>query len=492
VSKSDRQTEGQLSERPLAELIREIIDAELSGAVRLSRGPAKVVIYFEKGDLVFATSNLRAHRLREIFKRNKVAETKIDELPAMMSDEEVGAALIQQKVITAAQLQGMRLSQVTDVLRVALLWTDGHWSYDRRVRVAGDLRVSIDSGRLLLESARLLPVTFVKSRVGAGAAAYSVAKTSGLPLSPTEALTLSRVTEAGTEVSLIDLAARGLREPDALRGIYGLCVAGALYPADYKTVFSDAPKFTPATKEARPAAKPVAATTPEAELNGLFARLNAAKTHYDVLDVGAAADLSVIKSAYHDLARRFHPDRFHQSDLRAKIESAFARIGRAYETLSDQKRRNEYDKSLVSKPGAKPATTTTEPTAAPTPTQKQSSPERAENSFRLGTEALKRNQHDDAIRHFAEAATLEPRVARYRAYYGSALMRNPSLRRTAESELQAALKLEPNNASFRVMLAELYQQVGLSKRAEHEAVRALTADPKNEGARALLSSLTNK
>jgi Tfp pilus assembly protein PilF len=58
--------------------------------------------------------------------------------------------------------------------------------------------------------------------------------------------------------------------------------------------------------------------------------------------------------------------------------------------------------------------------------------------------------------------------------------------------LQAALKLEPNNASFRVMLAELYQQVGLSKRAEHEAVRALTADPKNEVARALLSSLTNK
>lgn len=491
MSKSDRQIEGQLSERPLAELIREIIDAELSGAIRLSRGPAKVVVYFHKGDLVFANSNLRAHRLREIFKRNKVAETQIDELPAMMSDEEVGAALIQQKVITVAQLQGMRLAQVTDVLRVALLWTDGHWSYDRRVRVADDLRVSIDTGRLLLECARLLPVTFIRSRLGDGASNYSVAKTSTLPLSPIETLTLSRVTEAGTEVSFVDLASRGLREQDVLRGIYALCVAGVLYAADYKTIFSDAPKFTPAVKEAKPVAKPAGVTTPEAEVNGLFARLSVAKTHYDVLDIGAAADLSVIKSAYHDLARRFHPDRFHQSDLRARIESAFARIGRAYETLSDQKRRNEYDKSLVSKHSAKPVSTA-EPPAASTPAQKQSSTDRAEDSFRLGTEALKRNQHDDAIRHFADAATLEPRVARYRAYYGSALMRNPSLRRTAETELQAALKLEPNNASFRVMLAELYQQVGLSKRAEHEAVRALTADPKNEGARALLSSLTNK
>jgi Tfp pilus assembly protein PilF len=71
-------------------------------------------------------------------------------------------------------------------------------------------------------------------------------------------------------------------------------------------------------------------------------------------------------------------------------------------------------------------------------------------------------------------------------------MRNPSLRRTAETELQAALKLEPNNPSFRVMLAELYQQVGLRKRAEQEAMRALAADSTNKPARELLSNLSRK
>jgi tetratricopeptide (TPR) repeat protein len=130
--------------------------------------------------------------------------------------------------------------------------------------------------------------------------------------------------------------------------------------------------------------------------------------------------------------------------------------------------------------------------AAPTNNKREPEATRAETSFRLGTEALQRDRHEDAIRYFAEAATLEPRIAKYRAYYGSALRRNPSLRRTAETELQAALKLEPNNASFRVMLAELYQQIGLRKRAEHEAVRALTADPNNKPARDLLSSLTSK
>jgi Tfp pilus assembly protein PilF len=71
-------------------------------------------------------------------------------------------------------------------------------------------------------------------------------------------------------------------------------------------------------------------------------------------------------------------------------------------------------------------------------------------------------------------------------------MRNPSLRRTAETELQAALKLEPDNASFHLMLAELYQRIGLRKRAEHEALRALSADPANKSARELLSSLASK
>ena len=129
VSTSDRQTEGQLSERPLAELIRELIDAKLSGAVRLSNGPAKVVVYFEKGDLLFAASNLRAHRLREVFKRNAIAEAQIDEFSSLTSDEELGAALVQKGTITTAVLQEMRSAQATDVLRVALLWTAGYcWS----------------------------------------------------------------------------------------------------------------------------------------------------------------------------------------------------------------------------------------------------------------------------------------------------------------------------------------------------------------------------
>ena len=87
---------------------------------------------------------------------------------------------------------------------------------------------------------------------------------------------------------------------------------------------------------------------------------------------------------------------------------------------------------------------------------------------------------------------LEPREARYHARYGSALMRRHDSRRTAETELRAALAIEPDNASFRVTLAELYQQLGLRRRALGEVARALAADPGNIAARELLSNLKNK
>src|SRR5438128_5109777 len=73
--------QGQLSEHPLAELIREINNTGLSGALRVSHDRAKVVVYFETGDLLFAASNLRAHRLREVLKRSGIADENLHQYP---------------------------------------------------------------------------------------------------------------------------------------------------------------------------------------------------------------------------------------------------------------------------------------------------------------------------------------------------------------------------------------------------------------------------
>jgi Tfp pilus assembly protein PilF len=80
--------------------------------------------------------------------------------------------------------------------------------------------------------------------------------------------------------------------------------------------------------------------------------------------------------------------------------------------------------------------------------------------------------------------------ATYRAFYGHALSSNEKSRRLAEVELQAALKLEPNNPDYRTMLAQLYKALGFPRRARAEAERSLATAPNHAGARDLLRDLS--
>ncbi|HMJ25917.1 MAG TPA: DUF4388 domain-containing protein [Pyrinomonadaceae bacterium] len=489
--------EGKLGENPLAELIREITATALTGALRLAQDRAQVAVYFEDGRLVFATSNLRAHRLREVVKRNGLTEAHVAEFPVQTSDEEIGAAMIKTGLLKPETLAAIRVKQVSDVLRLALLWTDGSWVFEPRVRLADATRVQIDVSRLLLECARHLPATFIASRLESSGSTNlkAVNNNSATNLLPAEAAILKRASQS---VTLSELK----NDEDTLRAIYALSLSGLLEMSEWPVALGEQKPSvsTQAPAGVQSKAKSAAAveTDEMADLEALFARLNIAADHYEVLDVGRVATIDEIKNAYHALARRFHPDRFHQNEaqLRNRVESAFARIAHAYETLSDQPQRTDYDASRTSKAPAASVPKSAPPGdsngAKQTGARVSTDADRAEASFQYGLDALKRNRPDEAIRFLAEAAMLSPREARYRAHYGYALIRQSNTRRIAETELQAALSLEPENAAYRVMLAELYKNLGLLKRAEGELDRALALDSKNEAARSLLLSLKSK
>ncbi|HEV3173276.1 MAG TPA: molecular chaperone DnaJ [Actinocrinis sp.] len=66
------------------------------------------------------------------------------------------------------------------------------------------------------------------------------------------------------------------------------------------------------------------------------------KDYYKVLGVPKDAPTADIKKAYRKLARQFHPDA-NKGD--AKAEEKFKEISEAYDVLSDDKRRKEYDEA---------------------------------------------------------------------------------------------------------------------------------------------------
>ena len=66
--------------------------------------------------------------------------------------------------------------------------------------------------------------------------------------------------------------------------------------------------------------------------------------YYDTLKVSPKATSAEIKSAYHRLARKLHPDVNSGSDDTAR---KFAEIAEAYEVLGNSRERARYDKKLV-------------------------------------------------------------------------------------------------------------------------------------------------
>lgn len=75
--------------------------------------------------------------------------------------------------------------------------------------------------------------------------------------------------------------------------------------------------------------------------------MNRNPDYYAILGIKASSELREIKSAYRNLALKYHPDR---NPGNTEAETLFKLINEAYEVLSDNKKRQEYD-NLLKKSG---------------------------------------------------------------------------------------------------------------------------------------------
>jgi curved DNA-binding protein CbpA len=507
---------GLLSEQPLAELIREISLKNLSGRLRLQHEQIKVVAYFKKGVFTYAASNARGLRLREYLLQGKlVSEQQLGYFGQNTSDLELSAGLLKENLVTAAQAEQIQAKQVADVLRLALLWPEGTWEFDYRPSLKEEVSVKVDIATLLLEAGRRLPLNFTASRFKDSNEVIAPVESpcDRKNLLPKEVFLLSRLDRPTALTELVAMS--GLRELDALRSTYSLALAGLLAREHWKNAFR-----TSASKSQKQKEKPAQQAEPQApekqahfvaveprDVDGFLTALSNAKSHYEVLGVANNAQPAEIKNAYYEIARRYHPDRFRKDGdaaLQARLDSAFARVTQAYDTLRNARQRETYDSRLASRARAEALADSAPKASSPSPEPspdvassasekteevKMSAAERAELHFKEGFAALQLGKINVALGLFASAARSVPNEPRYRAYHGHVLSKSDSTRRLAEGELQAAIKLEPNNPDYRVMLAELFRDLGFRLRARAEAERALAAAPNHQKARELLESL---
>ena len=68
------------------------------------------------------------------------------------------------------------------------------------------------------------------------------------------------------------------------------------------------------------------------------------KNYYEILEVNKKASQETISKVYKFLAKKYHPDA--NPDNKQEAEEKFKEISEAYEILSNEEKRKEYDEEL--------------------------------------------------------------------------------------------------------------------------------------------------
>ena len=206
------------------------------------------------------------------------------------------------------------------------------------------------------------------------------------------------------------------------------------------------------------------------------------KNYYEVLGVARSASAQEIKKAYFHSAKLYHPDRHfdpEMSDMKEKLEALFSSIHDAYETLSTQSRRDQYDGILARE----------EKSAGPTAAQeKLNNQEIAVVQFSEGRKQFQIQNFWGAEESFRWAMRLEPKNAEYIFHLGLALSRIPRRGHEAEEYFVKAVELSPSNASYFLELGNFYMKNGLKTKALSVFQQALKCDPTSEKIKSSIKS----
>lgn len=527
---------GSLHSSALAELLYEIAEHRFNGSLRLVVEAQKIIVYFDAGDIVFAVSNARQHRLFDVLLREGIlSKEQITTIADFTNDLSLREHLLKTDLTDKNELDARFSRLMIDVLKTALEWRSGEWTFSPFVRIKGDIRFAINARNLLIESARNLPPSDAARKFNDPREMLEVksAMPVNVNLSPQESFVFSRFESSTLSIEEVQ-SLSGLPETETFQILYALWLGGFVTrPNRPDAAFSEkevsaiqSAKLAVKKDDAKPAIQPPAIkfemptpeksesaptngehktneeaekTAPEQKQKGEIAlddyleRVEKASNFYEVFALSSDSAAAEIKQNYFALAKRFHPDLFHKeadAELMRRVQNAFTELARAYETLKYDNSRDIYNFKIRKELTESQEQQSTGATNEEVNLQKQT--DQAVVNFKQGFDYLMNDHHEAAVPFLARAVHFDRDNARYHAYYGKALSTDRKHLHKAESEFQTAIKLDGEMADYRIMLAEFFVQVGLLKRAEGELRRLLAIFPSNREAQTLLDSLLKK
>jgi DnaJ-domain-containing protein 1 len=353
---------GDIKDFTIPWLFQDLRKEKETGTLVFSRGREIKKVFFKSGDILFASSNLDEDRLGEFLMRTgKITLDQFDKASesVIKNGKKLGAVLFEMGILTAPDLVAQVKIQVKEIIIKIFSWRDGSYQFDGRpLPVAEIIPIHMSTGDLIIEGIRNLDWNSVRKSLPS---IKTILRTSADPSLLFQSVHLDQDQRAVFSLidgskSIQEICVRsGIGDFNTLKAVYTLLALRIVETGEIKTreekiesaVVSEtvtAEKITDAQ-----AAAPVIYVTKETVQNA-FDSLGR-QNHYEVLEVGHGATPLEIKKAYFHLANLYNPDRHFEPemhDMKEKLEALFSRIHDAYETLSSETARRQYNIDLAS------------------------------------------------------------------------------------------------------------------------------------------------
>ena len=194
---------------------------------------------------------------------------------------------------------------------------------------------------------------------------------------------------------------------------------------------------------------------------------------FHVLEIPPDASPEDVKTAYHRLAKKWHPDRYHGAE-KAEAESKFRELAEAFSILKDPGKRLTLMEQMPR--------TAAPPPPPPPPQIKEPAPEttaerKAEDWAAMAKEALNEGRMDQARALIHYAIRMDEGQASFHVLLATILEREGSDLRAVVKALETAVRLAPKDVDCHLRLATHFQALGMSARAQRHLQTAREIAP---------------
>lgn len=476
---------GSLSERSVAEVLRELHFTRATGILEIDSGGQKRRLYLREGSLYLSGGHPLARRLGELVVRLR------SDVRRSSGHAAAGADNLEAHRQCADLVQRMA--------KVLAEWRQGSFRFQADpAALPTDLVGPLPTKRLLMIGTTLSAVEedLARRLGGLEAELLAAARTDGdvdeLGLSPEESFLLERLRQPMRVAHLVEESPvsplETLRRLVQLRIVRLVRILGTedsgptseeahdalllqRFDERFERDLAERPLDLPADEVRRRTAD-------------LLSRMGGMDA-YEILGVDPGASAGLVQASYEELARQVHPShaaRFGVPAMEPMLRMLFERATQSYLVLSEPERRRRYNESQ----GISVA-------SAQVSGSQREAEERSlgRQHFERAMALAERGEFHFAIELLQLAAKIDPR-AEYFLALARLQAKNPNWVYRAIDSCRAALEIDANDARVRFFLGALYEQIGEPERARVQYSAAAREDPTNAEAAAKARELTGQ